>query len=126
MKSKAEEEILSNSYSNKSKYYTALNYFLENYDGLTYFLNYADVVIDNNVQERLLRSHVVGRKIWYGTHSERGVETAAILFSIVETCKLNKVNPCEYLKNLDKICIMTKTLIHLVNTKTYQKYNGLH
>ena len=100
MKSKAEEEILSNKYSNKSKYYTALNYFLENYDGLVYFLNFTDVAIDNNAQERLLRSHVVGRKTWYGTHSERGAETAAILFSTIETCKLNKVNPREYLKNL--------------------------
>lgn len=100
MKSKAEEEILSDSYSKKSKYYTALNYFLENYDGLIYFLDYEDVAIDNNAQERLLRSHVVGRKTWYGTHSERGAETAAILFSIIETCKLNKINPREYLKNL--------------------------
>ncbi len=78
----------------------ALNYFIENYDGLTLFLDHADVAIDNNLQERLLRSHVVGRKTWYGTHSERGAETAAILFSIVETCKLNYVNPREYLEKL--------------------------
>ena len=63
-------------------------------------MDYADVAIDNNAQERLLRSHAVGRKTWYGTHSERGAETAAVLFSIIETCKLNKVNPREYLKNL--------------------------
>jgi transposase len=100
MKAKAEAEILSGNYPVQGKYYKALNYFLENYDGLTYFLNFADVAIDNNAQERLLRSHVVGRKTWYGTHSERGAETAAILFSIIETCKLNKVNPREYLKNL--------------------------
>ena len=78
----------------------ALNYFLENYDGLTLFLTEPEVPIDNNSQERLLRSHVVGRKTWYGTHSERGAETAAVLFSIVETCKLNKVNPREYFKQL--------------------------
>ena len=58
------------------------------------------VAIDNNLQERLLRSHVVGRKTWYGTHSERGAETAAILFSIIETCKLNQANPREYLEKL--------------------------
>lgn len=100
MKTRAEEEIISNNYSDKSKFKTALNYFLGNYAELTLFLNQADVAIDNNAQERLLRSHVVGRKTWYGTHSERGAETAAILFSIIETCKLNKVNPREYLKNL--------------------------
>jgi len=79
-----------------NQYGKALSYFLGNYEGLTLFLNEHDVPIDNNSQERLLRSHVVGRKTWYGTHSEQGAETAAILFSIVETCKLNDVNPREY------------------------------
>lgn len=88
------------SYPSQLKFGKALNYFLENYDGLTLFLEHADVAIDNNLQERLLRNHVIGRKTWYGTHSERGAETAAILFSIIETCKLNQVNPREYLEKL--------------------------
>ncbi len=100
IKSRALEEYSSNKYSDKSKFMTALNYFLKNYDDLILFLDQTDVAIDNNAQERLLRSHVVGRKTWYGTHSARGAETAATLFSIIETCKLNKVNPREYLKNL--------------------------
>lgn len=100
MRKKAFEELPR--YPNQNKYRKALSYFLKNYDGLTLFLDQADVPIDNNSQERLLRSHVVGRKTWYGTHSERGAETAAILFSIVETCKLNDVNPRDYLKNLVK------------------------
>lgn len=78
----------------------AMRYFLDNYVGLTLFLTDAEVPIDNNSQERLLRSHVVGRKTWYGTHSERGAKTAAVLFSLVESCKLNKVNPREYFKCL--------------------------
>ncbi len=60
------------------------------------FLTDPEVPIDNNLQERLLRSHVVGRKTWYGTHSEKGALTAAILFTVVETCKLNQVNPREF------------------------------
>ena len=79
-----------------------MNYFLENYKGLTIFLTDSEVSIDNNSQERLLRSHVVGRKTWYGTHSERGAKTAAVLFSIIETCKLNQVNPRIFLQNLVK------------------------
>jgi transposase len=98
MRKRAMEELPR--YPNQNKYRKSLNYFLENYDGLTLFLTEADIPIDNNAQERLLRSHVVGRKTWYGTHSERGAATAAILFSIVETCKLNKVNPREYFKEL--------------------------
>lgn len=98
MKKMAMEELPR--YPNQNQYRKALNYFLENYEGLTLFLNEAEVPMDNNAQERLLRSHVVGRKTWYGTHSERGAETAAILFSIVETCKLNGVNPREYFADL--------------------------
>lgn len=98
MKKKALEEL--SSYPQKNKYTKALKYFLENYAGLTLFLDDPEVPIDNNSQERLLRNHVVGRKTWYGTHSERGALTAAILFTLVETCKLNCVNPREYFKQL--------------------------
>jgi transposase len=98
MKKRAMEELPR--YPNKNKYRKALNYFLGNYEGLTYFLDHPDVPIDNNGGERLLRSHVVGRKTWYGTHSERGAKTAAILFTLVETCKLNGVNPREYFPKL--------------------------
>lgn len=87
-------------YPDGGKYKKALKYYLENYAGLTYFLTDPEVPIDNNAQERLLRSHVVGRKTWYGTHSEQGAETACVLFSIVETCKLNGVNPREYFPDL--------------------------
>jgi len=98
MKLRAEGEL--HAYSEKSKYGKALRYFLENYAGLTLFLEDPEIPIDNNSQERLLRNHVVGRKTWYGTHSPRGAITAAILFSVVESCKLNKVNPREYFKVL--------------------------
>jgi transposase len=98
MKKQAMEEL--SKYPSQNKYGKALNYFLGNYEALTLFLSQPDVPIDNNAQERLLRSHVVGRKTWYGTHSERGALTAAVLFSLVETCKLNGVNPREYFQNL--------------------------
>ena len=91
---------LLDSYSTKSALVTALNYFLNNYAELTLFLTIFALPIDNNLQERLLRNHVVGRKTWYGTHSKRGAKTAAILFSLVESCKLNKINPRHYFKRL--------------------------
>lgn len=76
-----------------SKLEKAINYFLNHYTGLTECLNDIDLPLDNNFSERLLRSPVVGRKTWYGTHSKRGARTNAILFSIVESCKLNDINP---------------------------------
>jgi transposase len=89
-----------NSYSSKSSLVKAINYFNKNYDELTYFLKHEDIPIDNNSQERLMRSPVIGRKTWYGTHSKRGAKTNSILFSLVESCKLNKINPREYFKEI--------------------------
>jgi transposase len=89
-----------NSYPSKSLMGKAISYFLNNYDLLTLFLNNIDLPIDNNSQERLMRNPVIGRKTWYGTHSKRGATTAAVLFSLVESCKLNNVNPRKYFEKL--------------------------
>lgn len=87
-------------YSEKSSFGKAMGYLLKNYEGLTRFLNNPLLPIDNNPQERLLRNPVIGRKTWYGTHSKQGADTAAILFSLIESCKLNNINPREYFKKL--------------------------
>jgi transposase len=89
-------------YPAKSSMAKAINYFLNNYEALTLFTTEPELPIDNNPQERLLRNPVIGRKTWYGTHSKRGALTAAILFSVVESCRLNKVNPREYFAELIK------------------------
>jgi len=89
-----------NGYSSKSSLVKGINYFLKNFEALTLFLKFEDVPIDNNSQERLMRSPVIGRKTWYGTHSKRGAETNSVMFSLVESCKLNKVNPRDYFKDI--------------------------
>lgn len=87
-------------FSTKSSLGKAMGYLLRNFAELTTFTRHVAIPIDNNPQERLLRNPVVGRKTWYGTHSKRGAETMATLFSLVESCKLNKINPREYMKAL--------------------------
>lgn len=94
MRNEADKKI--HSYSSKSQLGRAYSYFLKNYQGLTVFLSNAEVPIDNNASERLLRNHVIGRKTWYGTHSVEGAKTAAVHFTIVESCKVNGVNPRHY------------------------------
>ena len=83
--------------SEKSALGKAIHYFLGNYEGFTQFLSDLSLPIDNNAQERLFRQLVVGRKTWIGTHSERGAETTAVLFTIFQTCRMNGVNPRDYL-----------------------------
>ena len=87
---------LEEGYSTHSALSKGMKYFNKNYSKLTVCLDSPEVPLDNNQEERLLRSPVVGRKTWYGSHSKRGARTSAVLFSIVEACKLNKVNPREY------------------------------
>jgi transposase len=87
-------------FSSKSGLSRATSYLLKNFNEMTLFTTNLELPIDNNPQERLLRNPVIGRKTWYGTHSKQGAETAAILFSLVESCKLNRVNPREYFKKL--------------------------
>jgi transposase len=87
-------------YPEKSSIGKAISYFLKNFKEFTAFTENHQLPIDNNSQERLLRNPVIGRKTWYGTHSKRGAETMTILFSIIESCKLNKINPREFVKKL--------------------------
>jgi transposase len=87
-------------YSSHHQYYKACQYFTKNYSGLTACLSDPRIPLDNNHSERGLRTPVIGRKTWYGTHSERGAEMATIHFTIIESCKINKVNPREYYKNV--------------------------
>jgi transposase len=98
MKSRA--EIVKGSYPKDNAIEKALGYFLDYYDGLTLFTTDLNLPIDNNAMERQLRNPVVGRKTWLGTHSRRGAETAAVLFTLVESCKMLGVNPREYFKIL--------------------------
>lgn len=89
-------------YSSKSSIVKAIDYLTNNYAGLTRFLDNPNLPVDNNAAERQLRTPVIGRKTWYGTHSERGVETTEILFSIMQTCRLIKIDPREYLRAVTK------------------------
>lgn len=98
MKLKAIE--LTPAFPEKSAMGKAFSYFLRNFAELTAFIADSKLPIDNNSQERLLRNPVIGRKTWYGTHSKRGAETMTILFSIVESCKLNGLNPREFVRKL--------------------------
>jgi len=93
-------QITIESYSAKSLIAKATKYFISNYDQLTLFTRKANLSIDNNATERPFRSPAIGRKTWYGTHSKRGAKTLAIMFSIVESCKVNKVNPREYIPDM--------------------------
>ena len=75
----------------------ALSYMLKRWDNLTRFLDDGRIPLDNNRVERALRKPVLGRKNHYCSRSERGARTTAILYSLVETARLNDLDPAAYL-----------------------------
>ncbi len=77
---------------------TAIKYVAACWDGLCVFVDNPKVPIDNNRTERGFRGPALGRNNFYGSHSERGTKVAAILYSLVESSKLNGVDPKRYLK----------------------------
>jgi transposase len=88
----------------KSRTAKAIQYTFNNEKALMRFLNNGKIEIDNNAAERALRSVAVGRKNWTFAGSDKGGDSAAIIYTIIETAKLNKVNPWKYLaKVLDVI-----------------------
>ncbi|MFI5166643.1 MAG: IS66 family transposase [Thermoanaerobaculales bacterium] len=74
----------------------AIEYMLSLWPGLTRFLADPRIPLDNNRAERALRGVVVGRKNHYGSHSKRGAEVAAILYTLFESAKLAGADPHRY------------------------------
>ncbi len=71
----------------------AIEYSLSRWQGLTLFLKDTRVPMSNNEAERTIRHSVVGRKNFYGSGSHSGAATAATLYTIVESCKKNDLDP---------------------------------
>jgi IS66 C-terminal element/Transposase IS66 family len=59
-----------------------------------------ELTIDNNVSERTVKMQAIGRKNWLFVGSREGGRRAAILFSLVASCKANGVEPWAYLNDL--------------------------
>src|SRR3546814_13161898 len=56
--------------------------------------------IDNNIAERAIRSIAIGRKNWLFAGSKAGGERAAAIYSVIETAKLNGVEPQAYIADV--------------------------
>tara|TARA_R110002072_G_scaffold126995_1_gene264114 strand:+ start:912 stop:2336 length:1425 start_codon:yes stop_codon:yes gene_type:complete len=78
---------------------SAARYTFDNWNNLARFITNARIPLDNNATERGIRGPVVGRKNHYGSKSQRGTDVASIFYTLLETAKLNELNPAEYLAN---------------------------
>jgi hypothetical protein len=76
----------------------ALNYALNRWDALMRYTEDGRLEIDNNIAERSVRGSCVGKKNYLFFGSDSGGERAAIAYSLIETCKLNHIDPNRYLE----------------------------
>lgn len=86
--------------SRKSPTAEAIGYALNQWQALTRYIDDGEIEIDNSAAERSLRGVALGRKNYLFMGSDRGGERAATMYSLMETAKLNGVNPEAYLRKL--------------------------
>ena len=86
--------------SGKSAIAEAIRYALARWDGLARFLDDGRLEIDSNTVERAIRPLALNRKNALFAGSDGGGEHWAILASLIETCKLNAVDPQVYLTDV--------------------------
>lgn len=82
----------------KSALGQAIGYALNNWTALCRYLKEGYLPIDNNLSERTLRAIALGRNNWLMLGSVKGGETAAVLYTIVGTCKHLGIDPFRYLR----------------------------
>ncbi|WBU63587.1 IS66 family transposase [Paracoccus aerodenitrificans] len=75
----------------------AISYALRRWTGLTRFLDDGRIELDNNNVERLFKAPIIARKNSLFIGSDLGERAWAILFSLIQTCLMNSVDPYRYL-----------------------------
>ena len=77
-----------------------MDYSLKRWGAFARFLDDGRICMSNNAAERALRGIALGRKAWLFAGSDRGGERAAVMFSLIQTAKLNGVDPQAWLADV--------------------------
>ena len=91
-----ERETLSRS----SEVLKPMNYMLRRWDDFARFLDDGRICLSNNAAERALRGIALGRRNWTFAGSQRGADRAAIMLTMITTCRLNDVDPKAWLADI--------------------------
>ncbi len=86
--------------SPKSDMARAIAYGTKRWPALCRFLDDGRLEIDNNIAERALRGVAVGRRNWLFAGSKAGGERAAAIYTVIQTCKANGVDPQAYIADV--------------------------
>lgn len=78
----------------------AATYMVNQWSALKRYCDSGILSIDNNAAERAMKPCAIGRKNWLFVASKLGGQRAAVLMSLIQTCKRNEVEPWAYLRDL--------------------------
>jgi transposase len=78
----------------------AMNYMLTRWDSFTRFLDDGRICLTNNAAERALRGIALGRKSWLFAGSDRGGERAAVMYTLIQSARLNDIDPQAWLADV--------------------------
>jgi len=91
----------------------AIDYMLKRWEGFTRFLDDGRLCLSNNAAERALRHIACGRKSWMFCGSDRGGQRAAVMYSLIATCRMNDIDPEAWLGyTLAHIAELPKSRLH--------------
>jgi len=88
----------------------AVAYTLNQWHRLIGYIEDGNLSIDNNMAENSIRPFVVGRKNWLFSGTPEGAKASALLYSLVETAKANRLEPYAYLRYIFEKLPMAETL----------------
>src|SRR5215204_1437011 len=86
--------------SGKSAMAKAFDYLLRRWPSFTRFLDDGRVCLSNNAAERAIRPIAVGRRNWTFAGSDTGGHRAAAMYTLIETCRMNDVDPRAWLSDV--------------------------
>ncbi|MFK4532123.1 hypothetical protein ABIA00_000306 [Bradyrhizobium ottawaense] len=86
--------------SRKGDLAKAIRYSLNRWKALSRFTEDGRLEMTNNAAERAIRPLTLGRRNWTFLGSDSGGERAAVFYTLIQTCKLNGINPEAYLADL--------------------------
>ena len=94
----------------------AILYSLSRWDKLTAYTKNGQLRIDNNLVENSIRPVSLGEKNYMFLGSQASAKNAAIFYSLVESCRMQGINPQKYLENVLSVIsdISIKKLTHLL------------
>lgn len=94
----------------KSSIGKALAYSIERWEALSLYTSNGMLHIDNNPVENSIRPVAIGRKNYLFAGSHAAAQQSAMIYSLLGTCKMHKINPWEWLKD-----VLTRLPDHPIN-----------